>query len=582
MRSKILSYLIISALLIGACSRQLPSQETSQTNASPQVNIAPPDVKSMRAGRIIVQFRPEMTKGGDLNTVFLSNITRGVAVRKMSRLVSDDLITKIADRQMTRGGLTRSQAQADQEYLKRQFAVELDVDSIDATVSLLGRLNQDPRVLYAEPDYVFKPSATPNDTNYGSLWALPKIQAPQAWDISSGNNTVVIAVIDTGIDYNHPDLQPNILYDIYSGNVKGKDFKDNDDDPSPSGYEEWHGTHVAGIIAASGNNGLGVTGVNWYVKLMPLRFMNAVEGSSTGAVQAVDYAIANGAHVINASWGGTGYSTTLRDAIIRARNAGILFVAAAGNEGRSNDTTPTYPASFDLANVLSVAATDSNDNLAGYSNYGQSVDLAAPGSGIYSTIPGASYGYSDGSSMAAPYVSGVAGLIKSLNPDDYRYEILKSRIINAVDKLVSLSSIYCRTGSAEICQVGSEGRLNAYRALYEGSDLVNPTLTLDNIFPGGVPQSFSGVLELTGSANDNIAVDKVEVKALRLRHVAKNVLSPNVADFDLFTAQGASSWSYNLDTTLLDNNYYYRLEIRAYDQAGNGSTPVSATIFVSN
>jgi len=270
----------------------------------------------------------------------------------------------------------------------------------------------DPDVEYAEPNYYRYITATPNDTNFGRLWGLHNtgqnvngtsgtadadIDAPEAWDITTGSSDVVVAVIDSGADYNHPDLSANIWTnpDEIAGNgidddgngyiddIRGWDFVDDDNDPVDSNN---HGTHVAGTIAAVGNNSTGVTGVCWTAKIMVLRFLNAFgSGTTANSISAIEYANAKGAHVINNSWGGGGFSQALKDAIDASS---ALVVCAAGNDGTDNAGTPHYPASYISTNIIAVAATDQNDNLASFSNYGAtSVDVASPGTNIYSCEP---------------------------------------------------------------------------------------------------------------------------------------------------------------------------------------------------
>jgi subtilisin family serine protease len=270
----------------------------------------------------------------------------------------------------------------------------------------------DPDVLYAEPNYYVHATATPDDTFFDRLWGLHNegqsvngasgaddadIDAPETWEIITGSTEVIIAVIDSGIDYNHPDLANHIWINPgeipedgldndgngYPDDVLGWDFFDNDNDPIDS---DDHGTHVAGTIAAIGNNSSGVTGVCWTAKIMVLRFLNAFGwGNTADAVCAIEYANDKGAHIINNSWGGGGYSQALKDAVDASS---ALVVCAAGNDGLNNDTTPYYPASCTSTNIVAVAATDQNDNRASFSNYGAtSVDVAAPGTNIYSCRP---------------------------------------------------------------------------------------------------------------------------------------------------------------------------------------------------
>lgn len=265
----------------------------------------------------------------------------------------------------------------------------------------------DPDVEYVEPNYLRYATAIPNDSFFSNLWGLNNagdtdIDAPEAWDITQGNSNIVVAVLDSGVDYNHPDLAANIwinqaeltgtpgVDDDGNGmidDIRGWDFVDDDNDPIDS---DDHGTHVAGTVAAVGNNNTGITGVSWTAKIMVLRFLDAFgSGSVADAIEAIDYAIDKGAKIINASYGSYTFSTAERDAIARARNADILFVAAAGNDNWNNDSaTKHYPSSYDLTNIIAVAATDQSDSRASFSNYGAtSVDVAAPGTSIFSTRP---------------------------------------------------------------------------------------------------------------------------------------------------------------------------------------------------
>jgi subtilisin family serine protease len=262
----------------------------------------------------------------------------------------------------------------------------------------------------------------------------------QAWNWGVGDPEVTVALIDTGIDLNHPDLRGNLWTN--EGEVAGNRADDDGDGRVDDlhGYNFWdhnadvqdennHGSHLAGIIGAVGNNGIGVAGINWRVRLMPLKFTDAHgNGSSAAAVEAIDYAIVHQADVINASWtlkieeGLPDEDSLLRRAIEKAGEAGILFVTAAGNQfatgkGLNIDEAPIYPAKFSLDNLIAVAALDEEGNLASYSNYGpESVDLAAPGSGILSTVTKASYGVLNGSSVATAFVSGAAAFLLSLEP----------------------------------------------------------------------------------------------------------------------------------------------------------------------
>ena len=236
-------------------------------------------------------------------------------------------------------------------------------------------------VLYAEPNYVYQASAIPNDPRFGELWGLDQagdhdIDAPEAWNVTTGSSGVKVAVVDTGVAYDHPDLAQNM--------VPGHDFFANDNDARD---EEGHGTHVAGTIGARGNNGIGVAGVNWAVSLMPVRVLGPTGGTNASVTNGFAYAAANGAKVVNASLGGGGYSQLMKDAIDAAAGT-TLFVVAAGNDGEDNDDLPTYPCNYTSVNLICVAATSENDALADFSNFGaESVDLAAPGTDILSVWP---------------------------------------------------------------------------------------------------------------------------------------------------------------------------------------------------
>jgi len=295
--------------------------------------------------------------------------------------------------------------------------------------------SSDPNVEYAEPNYIRHIFQTfPNDLSFGQLWGLNNtgqvvdgttgtldadIDAPEAWDITTGSATIVIAVTDTGVNYTHTDLAANMwtnpgedawinpadpttgngIDDDGNGYVddwRGWDFLGHDDpsllpgvlipDNNPMDQSD-HGTHVAGTIAAVGNNANGISGVMWTARIMPLRFLDGLGGTDADAIEAINYATSMGAHIINASWGGYGYSQALYDAIA---NSGVLFIASAGNDANDNDgDNKAYPASYDLPNIISVAATDQDDLLADFSNYGvTSVDVGAPGTNIYSGILG--------------------------------------------------------------------------------------------------------------------------------------------------------------------------------------------------
>lgn len=294
----------------------------------------------------------------------------------------------------------------------------------DVTTATVDALLTDDAVIYAAPDYVvtttpsgeaniIQAAATatsPNDPFFNQLWGMQNIKATQVWPSFRETPNIVIAVLDTGVDYTHPDLKDTMWF---KGGRYGYDFFDNDNDPMD---EEGHGTHCAGTIAGVGNNGVGVVGVTWKAQIMAMRFMGPDgSGSTSDAVKCIDWAVANGAHILSNSWAGPDTSRELAEAVTRAEQKGVLFVAAAGNSpgnGNNNDTVPYYPASLPNANVISVAAIDVNNARGSFSHYGQrSVDIGAPGVGIISTVTNGRYAKLDGTSMAAPHVAGAAALV---------------------------------------------------------------------------------------------------------------------------------------------------------------------------
>jgi subtilisin family serine protease len=364
--------------------------------------------------------------------------------------------------------------------------VSVDPDETDAATEELLRQRA---VEYVEPNFVLRANRLPNDRFFGEQWALRNvgqyggkagadIRATDAWDVTTGAN-VIVAVVDTGVEVAHPDLSANVWSnpadpangadDDHNGfvdDVHGADFVDEDSNPDD---DAGHGTHVAGIIGAKGNNGAGIAGVNWDVKIMALKFLDEDgAGNTADAANAIDYAVSHGARVINASWGGPAFSLALYQAVRRAGDKGVGFVAASGNDGHNSDVKPDFPAAFDLPNVISVAATDSTDDLVDFSNYGSvSVDLAAPGDDIESTVPPStdSSGFASfsGTSMATPFVTGAVGLYLSRFPQASADQA-RTAILQSVDKLPSLAG-----------KVATGGRLNVARALGAAS----PTTTAE-------------------------------------------------------------------------------------------------------
>ncbi len=352
--------------------------------------------------------------------------------------------------------------------------------------SFLHAFNTSDLVERVEPNYIYSINTVanvPNDPKLGELWGLANsgaadsdgtigtagvdIGALAAWDITTGSKDIVVAVIDTGIDYTHPDIAPNAWVNQaekngkagkdddgngYVDDVYGYDFSNSDADPKD---DHGHGTHCAGTIGAKGGDGKGIVGVNWNVSLMGVKFLSASgSGSLEGAIKAIDYATKMKVDVMSNSWGGGGYSETLKESIERAKDAGILFVAAAGNATNDNDANPEYPAGYEVDNVVSVAALENQGGLAYFSNYGKkTVHVAAPGHNIVSSVLGGKYDSYSGTSMATPHVSGVAALLLAKD-SGLSYKDLKERLIKTSKPLSGIRS-----------RVYSAGIVDAYYAL---------------------------------------------------------------------------------------------------------------------
>lgn len=335
----------------------------------------------------------------------------------------------------------------------------------DLSEEQLQTLNKDNAIDTIEPNKIFKAISqfskdTPQDSDFKKQWGLRNtgwnsggiffpgkkgmdINALEAWKITRGSKDVKIAVIDTGVDYTHPDLVANIMVNEaekngrpnhdddgngYVDDIYGYDFANNDNDPMD---QHGHGTHCAGVIGAS-HNTMGIAGVMAQVQILPIQFLGA-NGSGTlaGAVRAIDYAISRGVHIMSNSWGAGGTSKTLEEAVARAESAGILFVAAAGNDGQDNDIRDTIPANIPVDNVVSVGAMDGKGRKASFSNYGKSkVHVFAPGVDIYSTVTNGRYKKMSGTSMACPHIAGVAGLMLANDPA-MSFKELKAKLMES-------------------------------------------------------------------------------------------------------------------------------------------------------
>lgn len=291
-------------------------------------------------------------------------------------------------------------------------------------VEAVKKLSVSPYIIYAEPDYLEEMHLVSNDPLYKYLWGVQKINTPLAWNYTTGSSEVVVGVIDTGIDYNHQDIRENMWISPNEKLFYGWNFADNNDNSIDT---DGHGSHVAGTIGAVGNNGIGITGVCWNVRVASLKFGLDI----ASAIAAINFANSFNIQILNASWGGRAYSYSLKYAIDHYNG---LFIASAGNNGTDNDIEPIYPASYDSDNIISVAATDPYDTLARFSNYGiESVDIAAPGTDILSLDLDGEYSPLNGTSMAAPHVAGAAALLKAYLPS-ISTSSLKNIILSSVNK----------------------------------------------------------------------------------------------------------------------------------------------------
>ncbi|MBE2247441.1 MAG: S8 family serine peptidase [Candidatus Competibacteraceae bacterium] len=408
-------------------------------------------------------------------------------------------------------------AAKDDATLQRTYLLEFsDFNQVSAIIRKLESMQG---VEYAEKVPMDKHFLVPNDPSYSSQWAMNKIGAPTAWNYFSTGSNIVIAIVDDAVERTHSDLSPNLWVNPgeiagngidddnngYIDDINGYDVGSNDNNPNPPSSSYSHGTHVAGISSARTNNGIGVASIGFSCKLMCVKATNSPT-SVTNGYDGIVYAANSGAHIINCSWGGPSYSTTGQNVINYAWNKGCIIIAASGND---NVSSQFYPAAFN--NVISVSATSSNDAKASFSNYGSWIDISAPGHNIYSTYVGNTYGNMSGTSMASPMVSGLAGLMWSLNPSMPRADLINCLLTTA-------TNIDAQNPSY-IGQLGS-GRINAAQAMqcvstslnnppvadftanfttvtaggqviFTDQSTYNPT-TWAWTFTGGTPASFNG------------------------------------------------------------------------------------------
>jgi len=455
----------------------------------------------------------------------------------------------------------------------KRYSLVPDLELIHITTSVQEAIEAlGPFTKFAEPNYVVRHTNIPNDSLFVQLYGLHNtgqtvqgvagvpdadIDAAEAWDVFTGDANFKIAIIDTGTDWDHPDLAANIwinpgeiagngIDDDANGfidDVRGWDFFSNDNNPDDSGG---HGTHTAGTVGAVGNNAIGVTGVNWQCKLVPLRFLGPTGGFTSDAVSAVQYCTTNNIKVSNNSWGGGGFSQALFNAIQASQAVGHVFCAAAGNSGSNNDISAHYPSNYSLVNVLSVAATDNRDLMASFSSFGSvSVDLGAPGVNTVSTYLNGGYASLSGTSMATPHVAGVVGLVYAQNPT-WTWQQVVDRILTTTRPTAAMNG-----------RVATGGVLNAAAALTGGGgggDVTPPATPTGLAATGG-----DGVVDLTWVANTE----------------------PDLAGYRLFRSTVSGSGHVEISTGLITastfsdvavtNGTTYFYVLRADDITGNQS-----------
>lgn len=409
---------------------------------------------------------------------------------------------------------------------------------------ILERLKRNPRVEYAEPNYTAEvQEMIPNDPYFSTnQWGPQKVSGPAAWDLTQGSEGVLVAIVDTGISANHPDLAGKV--------IAGYDYVNNDYDPTD---DNGHGTHVAGIAGALTNNQTGIAGICWLNRLLSIKVLNSSgSGYYSWVANGIIYAADNGASVINLSLGGSSYSSTLESAVNYAWNKGVVTVAAAGNNANN---AILYPARFEK--VVAVASTTNTDERWGLSNYGAELDISAPGSAIYSTVLNGQYAYKSGTSMATPHVAGASGLLIA-------YKDLPNTAI--IEALYQGADDF---GDPGWDQYFGWGRLNIYQSLSKLTplpppppDTTPPTVSITSPVEGAV---LLGLVDIAASATDDVGVTKVEfyVDGVLL---AEDQNSPYLASWDT-------------STTINDSHV---LTAKAYDAAGNVGTATPVSVTVSN
>jgi len=507
------------------------------------------------------------------------------------------ILTMRAGEALNTDALLRAYSSAQVEVLnERSMVVRFPEGETVDLEAVAQSMTNDRRVQAVEANMIYRLDDTlPNDPDFNKLYGLRNDGASggvqgadlgmiKAWDFSTGSASVVIGIIDSGTDYNHPDLADNIWKNPGETGVdsNGLDRSTNGVDDDANGYvDDWHGwdffnndnnpmddnshgTHVAGTIGGRGNNGRGVVGVNWSVSMVPIKvFSGAGESSADILIKGIDYATALGLVATNNSWGGGGFSDAMLAAIQRANDKGILFVAAAGNNSSNNDNVAHYPSSYDVPNIISVASTDRKDALSSFSNYGvKSVHVAAPGSDIWSTVPNNGYGLKSGTSMATPHVTGLLALLKARYPA-LDAQAMKNRIIGATQLVPQIQSTV------------KFGRISAASALED--DSVPPAAVQDiSIVETGVKD-----LRVTWKeSGDDGEVGQASRYLVRLSNEPiMDDISWDAATTVLMSEVVRRDGMVNGRITGLEYNQSAYIAVRAVDNVGNVSPASSSTGF---
>jgi len=522
-----------------------------------------------------------------------------------ARFAADELLVKFKDgasdldkldARTRAGGVLRKVIRSESARVKGKDGVELlSLLSGYTVAEAIALLESHPAIAYAEPNWIYTHQATSNDTYYtnGSLWGMygdattPAnqygSQAGEAWaGGNTGSATVYVGVIDEGIDINHPDLAANIWTNPnepidgidndgngYVDDIHGYDFANNNNsvyDGAPNNDTDAHGTHVSGTIGGIGGNGIGVAGVNWNVRIISGKFLNPNGGTTADAIEAVNYFTDlknRGLNIVatNNSWGGGGYSQSLHDAIIRGAKAGILFCAAAGNgdflgRGLNNDSTANYPSNYNTTQgtstesaasydaVIAVASLTSSGAKSSFSNYGKTtVDLGAPGSGIWSTTPNNTYSQYSGTSMATPHVTGAAALYKSINSNadapTIRTAILDSAIATPTSSLNNITV--------------TNGRLNISHFAPAG--------------PPPAPPAAPDSLTATAASSSQINLSWADNATNEDGYKIERCQNAGCANFAEIATVGANATSYS--NTGLNAGTIYGYRVRAHNAGGN-------------